>query len=266
MSFLLIRSVKRGGMWWKRALVLGVCVALLVLFQFFFPKLLRSGVHAGGGLFVGAWESLVRGVGQFAGVFRSKEALVRDAEKLREKVREQEVLFADYEALKTERDMLASLGGRGEEHQGIISGVLAVPPQTLYDTLLLDAGETAGVAEGDMVFNGSVLIGEIRRVLAHSSVVELFSAPGRETSVVIVHAGEPVRAIATGEGGGIFVAVLPKEVAVSVGDGVFLPGVPLSFFGEVSFVQEEPADAFKRVRWSLTVPLSRQLYVTIRPR
>lgn len=263
MNYRLIRSVKKGSMFGRRAAVLLAFAALVAVFQWLFPSALREGVHEGGSLIIGASRSFATGVGNFFSVFRDKEALVSRIGALEEERAKEELARADYEALVKERDLLLSLGLREGKSPRLLAAVLSVPPESPYDMLLLDAGAREGVSEGSNVFSGSVLIGRIARVEERQSVAELFSSPGRETSVVLLHGGEPIRVTATGEGGGAFLAVLPREVSVLTGDPVFLPGTPLSFFGTVASVEAEEHDVFKRVRFGNPVPLRRHLFVFI---
>ncbi len=50
--------------------------------------------------------------------------------------------------------------------------------------------------------------------------VEFFSTAGRKTPIGILHEGRAIPADAVGQGGGEFIATLPKETEVSVKDSV----------------------------------------------
>ncbi len=263
MSYRLIRSTReRFG---KRiAAPLGL-LALAALCQLLFPNVL-SGVAAwvarplwqGEGFALAAFDST-------AHFFSSKEALVRDAETLKAQLAAKDAALLDRDALAEENTFLKQTFGRAAaEPKGILAAVLATPPHSAYDTLVLDAGRSEGASEGALVFIGPLLIGNIIRVTAHTSVAELYSTAGRKTPMRLLAAGVSLPIEAEGRGGGAFTFSLPKEILVSAGDEISMQGLTPILFGKVDSVDSVPTSSFQTVYFSMPVPILSLRFVQVR--
>jgi len=87
-----------------------------------------------------------------------------------------------------------------------------------YDTLLIDSGESEGVMVGDTVSVEGIALGTVTELSTHSSLVELYSSPGRTLDAEVgVSAGTIV---VYGVGGGALEALMPGDLEVRVGDAV----------------------------------------------
>lgn len=179
-----------------------------------------------------------------AGFLRSEASLIAENKELKAEQARLQTALAGYDFLRQEyRSLAASFGRHPEESLAVLAAVLAKPPQTPYDTLIIDVGRKEGITVGDSVFAESIPIGEVTEVFSRSSKVVLFSSPGKESTVAV---GDDALAVsARGEGGGSFSLSLPRDVALKEGDPVFLPGVPPVLFGEVGSVEVRPTDSFK---------------------
>lgn len=121
---------------------------------------------------------------------------------------------------------------------GIFAEVVARPPQSAYDTLVLAQGTRSGVTRGMEVFGPSnVPIGIIDTTSGDYARVTLFSAPKLTTQgwVGITHA--PVMIV--GGGGGLLSATLPRAANVVEGDTVFIGGPGMLPVGTVARVDGE---------------------------
>jgi cell shape-determining protein MreC len=92
--------------------------------------------------------------------------------------------------------------------------VIARPPQSPYDTLVLNIGSEDGVRlDAGVWWPAGVYLGKVIDVRFRSAVVQLLSAPG------VIHpasiSATPVTTL--GQGGGEFYAEVPQDRAVSVG-------------------------------------------------
>jgi cell shape-determining protein MreC len=118
-------------------------------------------------------------------------------------------------------DLTALLGTRTEPFEGILAGVLARPPVSPYDTLLVDQGSDDGVGLGARVYGpGGTPIGAVTEVLRRSAQVTLYSTRG---SLQYGWAGAnrtPVELSGAGSGG--FFATAPRDAGLVPGDGVYL--------------------------------------------
>jgi cell shape-determining protein MreC len=124
----------------------------------------------------------------------------------------------------------------------ILANVLAWPPKTAYDTLLVEAGEAVSV--GDLVLGrGIAPIGLVERTEGRYAYVKLFSQGGLVTQV---RAGkERVPLELTGQGGGSAFIVAPKETLVDQGDDIFFPYNGNTFMGHIGAVETNPSSSTK---------------------
>ncbi|MHB8860192.1 MAG: rod shape-determining protein MreC [Minisyncoccota bacterium] len=122
---------------------------------------------------------------------------------------------------------------------GILAGVVARPPESPYDTLVLAAGTKDGVTLGMEAFGeGGVPIGVVSSVLDGFSRVTLFSTSGMTTSGWVGHASVPLAVL--GAGAGAMNASVAREAGVAVGDVVFAPGPGQLPIGSVVRVDSNP--------------------------
>lgn len=144
---------------------------------------------------------------------------------------------------KTENEFLKSVSAVSNEilqpqsaDGVVIVAVLSRPRWSAYDTLIVGAGYDDGVHTGMPVSASGFVIGEIAEVYAGTSLVSLYSTPGKKTNAQI--AGKfPVELI--GSGGGTFEAEIAKDIPVSVGDGAFAASISPKLFAVVDAI--EPA-------------------------
>lgn len=123
---------------------------------------------------------------------------------------------------------------------GIIAGVVARPPTSPYDTLVLASGENAGIAVGQEVFGaGGVPVGVISSVSGDFSRVTLFSAPGLVMHGWVGDKNIPLTIL--GAGGGVMKASISRAAGVAVGDTVFVPGPGALPVGTISRVENDPS-------------------------
>ena len=187
--------------------------------------------------------------GTFAGLtegLRSKKVLVEENEALKEELRLLSLKLADWEELKRENNALKGIQVEGDGvDQRVVAGVVARPSQTPYDTLLIDVGIDEDLDVGDTAYAGSVAIGSVSEVLAHTAKVSLFSTVGMRTGVLV--GKDQVPAEAVGRGSGNFSIIIPRDIEVVVGDSIRLPGIESNILGTVEVINADPNDAFKQL-------------------
>lgn len=129
-------------------------------------------------------------------------------------------------------------GGSAMMLPGIVAGVIARPPTSPYDTLVLGKGSESGVTLGMEAFGpGGVPIGVISSVLKDFSQVTLFSTPGVATAGWVGQHSLPLTLV--GAGGGAFRASMPRAANVAVGDVVSVPGPGRLSLGSVVRVDSD---------------------------
>ncbi len=150
---------------------------------------------------------------------------------------ENAALTLQNEALLQKIDSISGLAG---DAGGIMAGVVARPPQSPYDALVLAAGSKEGVTLGMEAFGeGAVPLGIVSSVLAHFSRITLFSAPGMSTSGWVGHGH--LSLLVEGAGAGALNASVPRSAGIVVGDIVSVPGPGSLPIGTVTRVDSDPS-------------------------
>ena len=194
----------------------------------------------------------------FAPVFWSADALTAQSHTFLQSFSDTAALAAQNEQLSAENaalvsenqtllkrtaDLKALFGSPERAETGapeILAGVVARPPASSYDTLVLAAGEDDGVALGMGAFGaGGVPIGVVSSVVADFSRVTLFSSPGIRTNGWVGQAGLPLTLI--GEGAGAISATLARRESIAVGDKVFSSGPGRLLVGEIVRIDSDPS-------------------------
>lgn len=131
--------------------------------------------------------------------------------------------------------------------RGVVAGVVAGPPVSPYDTLVVTAGRDKGVTPGMGAYGaGGVPLGTVSSADAHFSRVTLFSSPGVETHGWV--GNERTALIIFGAGGGAMKAEVSRSVGVLVGDSVFSPGPGRVPIGLVVRVDTNPSSPSVTIR------------------
>lgn len=264
MNYRLIRKGRREGETLRSAAALLLFVLLMALLHFFYPRALREATYR---VAAPVWraERFARETAtRLFSHLSSKETLIRENEGLRRTLSEQEHLLFDRTLLAEEnRALKETLGRRGNEVR-MLAALLATPPRSPYDSVVLDAGSEEGIAAGDEVLAGSVVLGRVVTVFSRTAIAELFSTAGVKTSVLILHKGRGVPAEAEGVGGGAFTAVLPKELTISEGDPVVMPGLNPTLFALVETIESGVSDSFQTMYFKNPVSVSELRFLEVR--
>lgn len=143
----------------------------------------------------------------------------------------------------------------------ILAHIVKKPPFTAYDSYIVDIGKN-NVQIGYKVYAlGNVLIGEVSEVIGSFAKVKLYSSYGEKFTALI--GKNNIQANVTGNGGGTFESILPKDVKISLGDVVTVPDINNSVFGIVRDISVDPARAFTTVLFSQPVNIYEQKWVQI---
>lgn len=216
------------------ALALVALVAVAGGLRAFFPDALTRAAspfwNAGSGLSAAAAD---------AGAYLAGPATLR---RERDAARAEAAALAAKQATLAGRvaDLQALLGTRTEPIPGIVAGVLARPPVSPYDALVVDQGTEAGVAAGSAVFGaGGMPVGTVESVTARSARVSLYSTPARETEGWVGDARIPVTLV--GGGSGALNAEAARDAGIKEGDLVFVPGPGAVALGVVTAVGSDPS-------------------------
>ena len=172
-----------------------------------------------------------------------------------------EIMIA--ELLREENKSLKKALGRHDEGSALLARIVRRPPDTLYDTLVIDVGEVHGVSVGDIVVSNHVVLGVVRKVLDTTATVVLYSAPHEQTRVMIGVGTSTKPALVRGLGAGNYIAQIPRGVSIEPDDLVRLPTMSNYILSRVDRVISQPADSFQTVLFQIPINLSEQEQVLV---
>lgn len=185
-------------------------------------------------------------VAKVADFLRTKNSLTAENNSLKERLAQLEVERAARFSMPVNEESLGDLLGRRRETGGVIASTLVKPPQSAYDTIVIDAGTNEGIStDFKVLMPEGPTLGIVTDVGVNTAKVRLFSAPGVQTHAVLERHGIPV--ILEGAGGGNFKITLPRETDVQIGDRILSADVFSSLLAIVGEVRMEPTDSFKEV-------------------
>ncbi len=232
----------------RTALVIAICAIVFIILLFKIGAFSWAG-RTLQGIALPFWKTrtaVVETVSPYQSAFTSKRALFTENEDLKSKLSEIEAKMQNYQTLLDENTQLKEAFGRKESGEQLLAAILVKPGQSLYDTLIVDAGTDLGVAVGQKVFSdGNILIGEVAEVYAHSSKIKMYSSAGEKLSVII--SGKDITTEAEGRGGGNFEMIFPRDVDIPKGTEVVLPGIHPYLVGLVDDIISDPRDPLQKV-------------------
>ena len=187
-------------------------------------------------------NSLFR-VGDF---FVFKSSLIKENTELKDKVAKLELKMADYDILEKEVEDLKMEVGRVGNSRRFMASILSKPPNSPYDTLLIDVGTSLGLQIGHKVYlSDNIIIGTVTSVTEKTSVATLFSSSGQKQRATLLRTGTTFEL--SGHGGANFIMEVPKESDILVGDIFIYPGIMQSVIGNVYYINTNSQSSFKAV-------------------
>ena len=241
------------------ALALGVAVLLAVPGT---RTAIRNAVaYVGTGIVRGA-NGVSAWVGGSASTLRFKSALVRENAGLKDQISALNARLIERDVLSRENEELKAIMGRAVHMQFTFASVLSKPPQSLYDTLVIDGGSNLGFVQGLVVYaNGETPIGTIEEVLPTSSVVRMYSSSGEKTDARL----DPSHVDITleGHGGGTFSVQVPHDFSVAQGSLALSRDVSSHVIAILQKSTSDPRDSFQTLLFSSPVNMSELSFVQV---
>lgn len=196
---------------------------------------------------------------------RSRIELLSEINALKDEVSAGKSSVATIAYLTRENDELRNLLS-GTTSPRVAAAVIARPPYTPYDTLVIDRGSVDGIVQfAPVYYGGNMALGYVESVTAHTAHVVLFSSPGVKSTVYIF--GSNIFTNAYGEGGGVIRVSVPQGIPLSVGEPVVLPSLNTGLIGIIDEVQSIPTEPEQHAYVTLSAPLQsiRAVGVATRP-
>lgn len=184
---------------------------------------------------------------------RDREQLLLQIRSLEHKVLEREGAEATLAMVLEENESLRQLLGSSSSTR-IAAGIIARPPHTPYDVVLIDKGQIDGIRSQTPVYYGeNNLLGFVGKVFQEHALVTLISTPNIETSVYIY--GPDIFVTAYGMGGGAIKLVVPQGVIVEEGNIVVAPSIEGGLIGTIERVESKPTEPEQYAYLTYDVPI-----------
>lgn len=192
---------------------------------------------------------------------RSRDDLLQNINELKQEIDAQAGIKDTLALVTAENNELRTLLHASSTPR-TIAGIIATPPYTPYDTIILDRGSEEGVVVHAPVFYGSgKVLGYVQATLPHTALVTLFSSPNLETTVYVY--GPNIFATAYGEGGGVTRISVPQGVKLEKGNTVILPSIDSGALGTITDIQSIPTEPEQHGYITFDTPLQSIRLVSI---
>ncbi|OGD66727.1 hypothetical protein A2442_01195 [Candidatus Campbellbacteria bacterium RIFOXYC2_FULL_35_25] len=197
------------------------------------------------------------------GFFVSKKTLIVSNEQLKKDINEAEAMLVGRNALVKENLELKEILGRVSNPENfILASVLSKPNSSLYDILVVDAGNNLNIKKGSKVFaSGNILIGEVFEVSEKSSKVRLYSSSKERVGVNVGLFN--ISTDAFGRGAGNFEIKLPRDTDIELGDPITSLVSSLQIVGSVEEINTDPIDSFKTILFKSPINIFELKWVQI---
>jgi len=158
------------------------------------------------------------------------------------------ILLNENTSLREEvKELKKLLGSEDVSSNAVIAGVIARPPLTPYDVVLVGVGSDDGVSPGVLVSaQGGVPIGVVETAAMHHARIALFSSAGRKTEGWTGEEKIPVTL--EGEGAGAFIAEVPRDAEISEGSLIYVPGPGSRPIGKVVRIDADASSPVATLR------------------
>jgi cell shape-determining protein MreC len=196
-------------------------------------------------------------------IFKSKSSVYKENDNLLRENADLKISMIDYQILKNENLALKELFNRTTENKNLIlSNILTKPNYSPYDTLIIDIGSNLNISVGDIVYGGSTSpIGVIDAVYDKTSLVTLYSNPGKVTQAMIEGTNTSVELV--GRGGGNFEMTIPIDLPYTNGTFVYLPNIESKIVATIEDVISSPNDPVKKVLLSSPINVQNLKWVFV---
>jgi rod shape-determining protein MreC len=193
--------------------------------------------------------------------FTTREALQKEVDDLRNKLRDQRLMTLRQAALESENATLRGLNAALPEviEKRLIGEVINVEVSTLRQRLLVNRGGNSGVHRAQPVITGEGVLGQVYRLGPWSSEIILITDSEHALPVQVLRSGVRSIALGTGRANALELPYVPQNYDVKVGDvlvtsgldGVFPFGLPVA---RITKVDRDPTQPLAQI---FAAPLAR---------
>ncbi len=238
-------------------------IALVVGVKILFGAALDHAVLSVGGPIATVYVGVKNKIAFTGSFLRSRSALVEENGNLKNELEVSSVKLQRFDSVLNEnRILLESYGRKTATTSSIFGNVIAKPPQSPYDVLIIDIGTENGVAVADAVYAlGGIPIGRVDEVTGNTAKVIMFSSNGEETPAIHERTGATI--ILMGSGGGNLEAKIGQETNIEKKDAIVLPQFNGAVVATAVEVESTVTSASKRALFRIPINIFNLRYVEI---
>lgn len=237
---------RQVNQYWFRNILIVLFFVSLIFCGFLFPNALKNFFETAGRPVWSTGNFASSAFGNVYNFFSLQKNLVARNKILEDQVNTLNLKVIDYDTVQKENQDLKNLLGRKDMSDRILSKVLSRPPQSPYDTLVIDIGSDYDINPGDKVYiSDNIIVGIITNVTPHTSLVELFSGSSKKTESVLERTGASYEI--SGRGGANFSVDVPKDADILWGDVFTYPELTDSVLGSVYYIDTNSQSSFKTI-------------------
>jgi len=193
----------------------------------------------------------------------SKQSLIKKVTALQSQIDAQQASLVALSTLEKENEALKTEFGRTDTIKGMVARVIVPPNHSIYDTLIIDVGSDEGVVVGQSVYAfGSIALGTVSDVVAHTSTVLLYSASGRETAATTT--GSDLTVTLIGRGGGEYEVRMPRDILFQEGGVISQQSLTVHPLATIQKIITDPRDPFQRLLAKVPVNLQTMKWVVVK--
>jgi rod shape-determining protein MreC len=186
--------------------------------------------------------------------FTTRETLQAEVDRLRNQLRDQQLITLRQAALAQENATLRGLNTVLPEviEKRLIGEVISVEVSTLRQRLLVNRGGNDGVQRAQPVITGAGVLGQVFRTGPFSSEIILITDAEHALPVQVLRSGVRTIALGTGRASSLELPYVPQNYDVVVGDVLVTSGLGQVFpFGipvaRVTRVERDPTQPLARI-------------------
>ena len=193
----------------------------------------------------------------------SKQSLIKKVTALQTQIDAQQASLVALSTMEKENESLKAEFGRGGEVKGTLARVIVPPNHSIYDTIVIDVGTEDGITVGQSVYAfGSIALGTVSDVLAHTSTVLLYSASGRQTAATTT--GSDITVTLIGRGGGEYEVRMPRDISFQEGGVISQQSLAVHPLATIQKIITDPRDPFQRLLAKVPVNLQTMKWVVVK--
>ena len=192
--------------------------------------------------------------------FTTRETLQAEVDRLRNQLRDQQLITLRQAALAQENATLRGLNAARPDgiEKRLIGEVISVEVSTLRQRLLVNRGGRDGVFKSQPVVTGQGALGQVFRTGPFSAEIILITDAEHALPVQVLRSGVRTIALGTGRATSLELPYVPQNYDVQVGDVLVTSGLGRVFpFGipvaRITKVERDPTQPLARI---LAVPLA----------